>query len=464
MAAIGTQAVRKNLINLLVSDVNAGNDKYYIGIGKSDTFNATDTPTTPVNTLREEMIARSNLQSIKLVADCTTVVERYNWARGGIYTAFSDTVDNIPEANPYYVVTEDNEIYLCLQQGKDLNGITVTSTVKPSYTDAGVAANQAFETSDGYRWKFMYSITAVRSFAFQSAGFIPISKVDWSSPGDSSGLNAFQLQQLSVQRAAVPGQIIGVKINNAGSTYTGSPQVVFDGPGSNAAATITLGSNGQIAKVEMNNESAALGSGYYHASARIIDSEGNGVGAELQPIIGPVDGIGANVLDDLHCGSIMFTIKPDGDESETFITTNDFRQISLIKNPEEVDSNGVITSSTGKALKYMRLKDTPAAGGFTRDRLIRGVSSNAGAYITDIDDSNIYYHQNEQTGFGQFVPGEIIDESDGTGRGTIDSAAGNASLRSLVDAFSGEMLYIENRAAVTRTANQQEDIKVIITL
>ena len=33
-----------------------------------------------------------------------------------------------------------------------------------------------------------------------------------------------------------------------------------------------------------------------------------------------------------------------------------------------------------------------------------------------------------------------------------------------VDKLSGEILYIENRAPVTRSANQTEDIKVVITL
>ena len=33
-----------------------------------------------------------------------------------------------------------------------------------------------------------------------------------------------------------------------------------------------------------------------------------------------------------------------------------------------------------------------------------------------------------------------------------------------VNRFSGDILYIENRAAVARTASQTEDIKVIITL
>jgi hypothetical protein len=466
MAAVGTQSVRKRLIDLLVEDVNSGSNtsKYFIGIGKSDTYNDTDTPIAPQAHLREEMLARANLQAVKQISDCTTVIARYNWSSGGIYSAFSDVLTGgANPANPFYVVTEENQVYICLQQGKDNNGITQTSTVKPNFNTAGVGYKEAFRTSDGYVWKFLYSISAVRSFAFQSAGFVPIQKVDWETAGDSTGLDAFELEQLGVQKAAIPGQILGVRINNPGSGYTGTPKVNFKGNGTGAKASITI-VGGAIAKIEMQNESAALGSGYSYASAELIDSAGNGSGALITPILGPVSGIGADAKDDLSASSIMFTIKPDGDEAGSFITTNDFRQISVYRNLEQSDSDAVLYSSRGKALKYMKMKNSPASGLFTRDRLIRGVSSNAAAYIDDFDSANIFYHQNEKTGFGSFVDGEIIDESDGVGRGPIDSAPGSALIFSGVDAFSGECLYIENRAAVVRDNNQQEDIKVIITL
>ena len=43
-------------------------------------------------------------------------------------------------------------------------------------------------------------------------------------------------------------------------------------------------------------------------------------------------------------------------------------------------------------------------------------------------------------------------------------ADSDAFTRDDVDKISGEIIYIENRAPVTRAANQTEDIKVVITL
>jgi hypothetical protein len=48
----------------------------------------------------------------------------------------------------------------------------------------------------------------------------------------------------------------------------------------------------------------------------------------------------------------------------------------------------------------------------------------------------------------------------GPGQGTV----GNPLIASEVDPFTGEILYIDNRSAVTRVANQTEDIKIVIQL
>jgi hypothetical protein len=456
MAAIVTDSLKKLLANLLYEDISnaTDSDEYYVGIGKSDQYNAADTIVTPTRTIREERIARANLQSVKRVGDVSFVIPRYNWTSGTTYSGFNDNQVGIP-TNTYYVLTEDNEVYICLQQGRNALGTAVPSTVKPSYTTAGVGQTNAFETADGYRWKFMYSISASRANSFLSANYVPIEKVLWETAGDSAGLNAFELQQLAVQRASKPGQITGISISSGGSGYTSAPTVTINGNGTGAAATATI-SGGTIVKIEMNNESAALGAGYQYADIEF--SGGGGTGATARPIIGPINGIGADPRDDLKATSIMLNVKPDGTEDGAFIVGNDFRQISVFRNMEETGTNTVLTASDARALKSIVM--ATGVGSFSVDKLIRGGTSDAAAFIDDIDSDRIYFHQNENTGFGVFQSGETLSESDGSGTGTIDSA----SSTSLADAFSGELLYIENRARVIRDAAQQEDIKVIITI
>ena len=454
MTAIVTDSLRRKIIENFLDEVNNGNDtnEYYIGIGKADTYNDLDTVIDPVRTRREEREIRNNLQSVKKVAAASFVVPRYNWTSGTIYTGYNDSSVGIPQ-NTYYVLTEDNEVYICLQQGKNANGVANTSTVKPSYTAAGVTQLQAFETIDGYRWKFMYALSATRAANFLSAGYFPVEKVDWEDYGDSAGLNTFELQQLAIQKNTTAGQILNVTLTAGGSGYSSAPTVTISGNGTGAAATAYI-AGGSVVKIEMNNESAACGQNYDFASIEITG--GGGAGATARPVIAPVEGIAADPREDLKANAVMVNIKPDGTETGSFIVDNDFRQIGVFRNLKIFDSDAVFTDVSGRALRYMKM--SAAATSFSNDTLIRGVASNAAAYIDDVDSDLIYYHQNENTGFIPFQNGETIGESDGVGTGVIDSA----DLHSIVDAHSGEVLYIENRTRIIRSADQVEDIKAII--
>ena len=455
MTAIVTDSLKRELANLLFKNIanTVDSDEFYIGIGKSDPYNDADTIINPSRTIREERIARANLQSVKKVNDTSFVIPRYNWTSGTLYTGYNDEVVGIP-VNSYYVLTEDNEVYMCVQQGRNALGSVVPSTVKPNYITAGVDQTKLFQTGDGYRWKFMYALPASRANAFLSANYVPIQYIEWEQSGDSAGLNTFELQQVSIQRNAVPGQILGVNLINRGTGYTSTPTVTVVGNGSGALATATI-AGGQIVKIEMNNESAALGAGYDFANIEI--SGGGGAGASARPIIGPIKGLGANALDDLKSNSVMLNIKPDGDEDGEFIADNDFRQITVFKNIKERGTTDNLTQTSALALRSIRVGDTAT---FTIDKLIRGNTSNAAGFIDHIDSDIIYYHQNENSGFGVFQVSEIVAESDGDGTDTITSVA----TQSIADAFSGDLLYIENRARVIRDPAQQEDIKVVISI
>lgn len=450
MAAILTDTLRTNIARLFFDQVTSTTDsnEYYIGIGKADQYPNNDTLVDPTRTKFNEREARSTLQSIKKVTSTSFVVPRYNWSSGTVYTAYNDATVGIP-VNTYYVLTEDQEVYICLQQGKSATGAINTSTVKPSFTTAGVLEREAFETSDGYRWKFLYALSATRANSFLSASYIPIERIIL----DSASASAFEIQQLNVQNYAIGGQITGVRVVNGGTGFTSTPTITINGNGSGAAATATI-SGGSIVKIEMNNESAALGSDYDFASITL--SGGGGSGAVLKPIITNRNGIGYDPRDDLKSSSIMLNTKPDGVEGGTFVVGQDFRQILILKNIDDI-SGTRYTDTLGKALKYINMQTSTA---FAKDDIIRGASSGAAAHVIDVDSTNVFYTFSDYTGYKPFTDGELVEDSDGSLSGIIDSA----DLSSVIDQYSGELLYIENRARVVRSADQTEDIKVIITV
>ena len=144
----------------------------------------------------------------------------------------------------------------------------------------------------------------------------------------------------------------------------------------------------------------------------------------------------------------------EGDDSD-FLLDQDFRQVTLIKDPLN-HAGAKITSNTASCLDFMRLSSVVNA--FTKDKLIEGQTTFARALIDDIDSDKIFYHQTKGTGFTAFQDGEIIEEVTGAGQGIIDSAL----IKPEVDRRTGDILYIDNRNPVSRTAAQAEDIKIIL--
>ena len=149
MSAIITDPFKKILTQTIFDEVTNNTNRYYIGIGRSEPWDSSETVPTPTNSARTFRNLRAGLQSIKSASDVSYVIPRYNWSSGSIYQAYDDNFTGIPDTNPYAVMTEDNQVYIVLQQGKSATGAATTSTIKPTGT-----STKPFKTSDGYVWKF----------------------------------------------------------------------------------------------------------------------------------------------------------------------------------------------------------------------------------------------------------------------------------------------------------------------
>ena len=462
MSAIITDPFKKQLTQTVFDESRLDSARYYIGIGKSEPYDSSETVPTPTDTPRTIRNIRAGMQSIKSASDLSYVIPRYNWSSGAFYNGYDDDFASIPATNSYYVLTEDNQVYICLQQGRTATGAANTSTVKPTGT-----GTKPIKTADGYVWKYLFSLSATRSSKFLSSNFVPVEKIlDSSELGRP--LAGFELLQDAVQNAAVPGQVLGVAVTSGGSGYTSTPTVTISGDGVRANATATV-SGGVVSKIEMDSSTdstMAMGQGFNFASVSI--SGGGGTGATARAILGPDAGIGADVRDELKSTSLMFNTKPNGIEDSNFIVGQDFRQVILMRNPLHSSDSAAdgppFTTSSGKALNFLQLQ-AAAASGFL-DATITGGTTGAKAFVDEVDSDRLYFHQTEETGFVPFQEGEAI--TGGGQSGTLIAAGvdadSDAFSRDDVDKLSGEIIYIENRAPVTRAANQTEDIKVVITL
>ncbi len=448
--AILTNPIKKQVIQDLKTDMDSSGTHYYAVIGRSEQWNATDDAPDAVNSEREERNFRLGIQSAKKLIDVSFVVPRYNWSSGAIYSAYDDAQVGYP-AQTYYVMNDENQVYLCLQRAENNAGQAQVSTDQPTGGTDGIP----FDTTDGYIWQFLYSIGAASATKFMSANYIPV-KLQGPTDGSST---ASEVEQLAIQTAAIPGQVVGYFVDSGGAGYSSAPTITVSGNGTKAKAGATI-SGGQVSKVNLIDSSGlyTLGSGYDYATVSITGGGTPTKPAKVRAILGSPLGLGGDSRDDLRATAIMMNTKPTGDESTDFIVGNDFRQVGILRNPLDSASTALFTETTGICLK--KLNFASITSGFVTDELITGNISGAKAYVDKIGTNELHYHQTEETGFADFTAGENVTSTAGSGT----TAASNHITTPEIDIMSGEVLYIDNRSKVARASDQTEDIKLVIQI
>jgi hypothetical protein len=141
------------------------------------------------------MIALKKFQT----SDVSHVVPRYQWTSGTVYSEYDDDDATLYEKQ-FYASTIEGRVYKCID-----NNQGVVSTVKPTTTDS----SNIELTSDGYRWKYMYTISSGEALKFQTNAFMPVKTL---SANDGSA-------QWSVQQGASNGAIQHVKVLAGGTGY-----------------------------------------------------------------------------------------------------------------------------------------------------------------------------------------------------------------------------------------------------
>ena len=463
----------------------ASGNVYYLGIGRSIPFSTatrgdsrtdnqgTDVlPITPADNANAESFTYDDLLAVKRVtsSDVAFVAPRRNWQTGTTYDIYrhdygeritgtttqqsaNSGVFNLFDAN-FYVLNSARNVYKCLD-----NNNNSASTVEPTGTDTIVLS-----TADGYKWKYMYTMSASEQSNFLSTDFMAVS---------TNG---------SVSSNAVDGSIDIVKIKTAGSggtdgTHTNIP-IRGDGTGGVVSVTVTSGAVTSVAVT-------TAGSGYTFATisnAQIVAAGAtNLVGAELDVIIPPKGGHGFNAVQELGAFFVMTNTSLEGTESANsgdVSVANDFRKVCLIRDPKSGGS--AASANTLRATTAIKL--TGVSGSFSVDEKITQASTGAVGKVVEFDSTNaiIYFVQSRHSNEGIDANGNQVAFS---GSGQISGEGGtpatatpdtshSATTNNVVfnsgysvpeiDHDSGDVLYVENRAPITRAADQTENIKLII--
>jgi hypothetical protein len=451
MASIVTETLKQELVRPLLTNIKNGIDPaFYIGLSRSNPWTGgNDSAPAPRVDISEENRFRRGLQAVIKVNSASYVVPRNDWTSGTFYSQYDDKniLSDYPTANPFYVMNDNNQVFICLQIGRDTTGAKVASTIKPALENL-----HPFGTSDGYIWKFLYTVSALEANYYMTQNYMPVRYIE-SVDSNSTGA---ENKQWAVQNAAHGDQITSFIIEDSGSNYH-VDSCDFRINGVYNPFIIRTINAGKISKVSYAADSSTFHFQHNLDGAILTIDDTTGTGAIVRPVLSTSRGFGSNAVTDLKSQMILINSKITGNEPD-FITSQDFRQICIIKNIKDSASSNNFTQITGKTLNSMTLSSQAVA--ISADRDIVGAASGAKAWVDHVVGNTIYYHQFDSTGYVPFVVGDSISEIGGAGEGVIllPKIIGEANPR------SGDILYIDNRAAVERVPNQTEDIKIVIKL
>jgi len=456
---------------------------YYLGIGKPTAYGTktrpdgrtenigTDSaPVTPADSVQDEYDVFDDLLAAKRVtsSDVSFACPRINWTTGTTYDIYRHDygnritgttnvqsahsgATNLYDAN-FYVLNSNFEVYKCLD-----NDNNTPSTIEP--TGASILI---LETSDGYKWKYMYTMSAAQQANFLSTDFMGISTNSTTTTNAKDG--------------AI--DIIKIKTAGTGGTAGTFTNIPIRGDGTNGTCTVTI-SSGSVTAVLPTGTPL----GYTFANVRVADinaaSGGALTGAELDCIIGPKGGHGFDPHEELGGFFVILNTSFEGAEtanSGDFTTANDFRRVALIRDPKS--AGAAVSTPTLRATKAVRLNS--GAGTFQSDEIITQTNTGAVGKVVQFDTANnlLFYTQTryndegvDATGNGTAFSGiNVITGSTSSATGTPTGNTETVNNVSLVSGYatseldqdSGDVMYIENRAPVNRSVDQTENVKLII--
>ena len=168
----------------------------------------------------------------------------------------------------------------------------------------------------------------------------------------------------------------------------------------------------------------------------------------------------------------------ESSNSGDFTAANDFRKITLIKNPQSGVS--AATATTLRGTYAVKINTSPTPGTFVADEEINQATTGAVGKVVEWDATNkiLYYIQTRHNDAGAdsngnvtaFSGANVIRGQASSATGTPDASTQTVNNVSFTSGYaapelkhdSGEILYVENRTKIGRATDQTENIKLII--
>ena len=446
-------------------------------------------------------------------ANIRRIIRRVDWVAGSRYEIYRDdySIDNpspLTQANRlydanYYVLNSDFKVYICTDNGSSGdNPLGNVSQDEPTFTD--LEPSKAGNSGDGYVWKYLFTVSPSDIIKFDSTDFIALPN-NWPTSTDAQ----IQAVRENGDSDINNNQIKTVYIADQGNNYQttgGEFDILGDGTGGKVVVEV---SGNKITNCTISNGGKGYTYGIVDLSSINTNAIINSTPAKLIPIIPPSKGHGFDLYKELGADRVLVYARFD-DATKDFPVDAQFAQVSLVKNPTSFGTTSIYTGSTFSGLKAIKLSTiagTPAVGQVLSQTV--GTGQTAFGYVCSYDadvnvikyiqDRSLYFgNKNDQTDIAnvknlsrkfEFV--STTSQVSFTGGGNAGNAtAGSGSVETTfssgittdtnnnnvalgvsftsglaspeINKGSGDLLYVDNRAKITRDLRQKEDIKIIL--
>lgn len=500
---------KKSVIENFTDNITANTARYYAYAAGPVPYDGA----TPASTKDDySNIFEHNWQLIfgkKLAnSDIVPVISKIEWTANTVYTRYDNYANNLANSEYYVVVPpslpgEYYHVYKCIDNANGAN-----STVPPDLQQSA-----SFTKSDGYTWRYIYSISSSDYSKFATSNWIPV------TPNNTIITNAKNHQGVEVVRVTNAGNgyisyhdgtirtVVNstlIEIGTAASTDNGfytnngiyiysnltatgqlrtvsnyvsnlsGKWVYLDSPANTDAITagvtlykispaVVFNTDGvdPLAYSVVNSTSNTIdsivvidtGSGITRANVHLQSNSIYGSGANVYAIVPPAGGHGADPASELNVQGMCIAFNFANSEGNTIPTNISYNKIGIMRNPHEmISANGAKGNAySDSTFVQLTMATVAPATTFSNGALVIGETSGARGVVAFSNSTTIYI-----SGDTHFANAEVIATEDGNTTATID-------INNYADLYTKDLtpLYTQNIDDAVR-GNQTESFKIII--
>jgi hypothetical protein len=453
-------------------------------------------------------------------SDIVPVIEKTIWSTNSVYSMYDNTSESLFEDNNYYVISEPSitgggyYVYKCIDNS---NG--AISTIDPGKIGTPTQPS-TFETEDGYKWRYISTISSSNYDKFSSDEFAPIytDPTISASAKNYAGVDVLMIANAgsgytaytngvvqSVQNSTViqiastasgsdnfyvnsgiyiynsiesTSQLKIVSdyvVNSSGkfvftdtpvntslitagiSNYLISPAVIFETDGDSDPAAYTIVNTTNFSI----NEIVVLSPGVNISWANAVIQAGYGSGANIYAIVPPAGGHGFDAVSELNVKGLSVAFSFGNTESNTIVTSNTvYNKVGIIKDPHVLTANivngSILKGGVFSTSTFNNLMIANVSPSYTFNKGQTIIGSNSQARGVVVFSNST---QVFITGDQTFIDGEFVKNSSG-----VELAA--IAIQTTPDIYTKDLkpIYVENINNINRSDIQTESYKLIVEI